>query len=55
MPFGVTGRRGRCPLVSPARLIRDPDRNVIELDAYDGEGPGNRSDDAGPSGYRTHP
>ena len=38
-----------------AVFIRDPDRNVIELDAYAGEEPETRSDDTGPAGYRAHP
>ncbi len=38
-----------------AVFIRDPDRNVIELDAYAGEEQGTRSDDAGKEGYRAHP
>jgi len=38
-----------------AVFIRDPDRNVIELDAYAGEEPEARSGDGGPAGYRAHP
>jgi len=38
-----------------AVFIRDPDRNVIELDAYAGEEHGTRGDDTGKDGYRAHP
>ena len=38
-----------------AVFIRDPDRNVIELDAYAGDEPESRADESGPSGYRAHP
>ena len=38
-----------------AVFIRDPDRNVIELDAYAGEEPEARGGDNGPTGYRAHP
>ena len=38
-----------------AVFIRDPDRNVIELDAYAGEEPGTRSGEDGSAGYRAHP
>ena len=38
-----------------AVFIRDPDRNVIELDAYAGEEPEARGGDGGPAGYRAHP
>ena len=37
-----------------AVFIRDPDRNVIEFDAYAGDEPETRSGD-GRSGYGTHP
>lgn len=35
-----------------AVFIRDPDRNVIEIDAYDGRGPEGKGDF---SGYASHP
>lgn len=39
-----------------AVFIRDPDRNVIELDAYDGDEPATRSGDGDDfEGYRNHP
>ena len=38
-----------------AVFIRDPDRNVIELDAYAGEEPETRSGEDGSAGYRAHP
>ena len=40
-----------------AVFIRDPDRNVIELDAYEGDEPETRSDEgnAGPNDYQMHP
>ena len=38
-----------------AVFIRDPDRNVIELDAYSGEEPETRAAGDGPTGYRAHP
>jgi len=39
-----------------AIFIRDPDRNVIELDAYEGDAPATRSGDAGNiEGYKNHP
>ena len=38
-----------------AVFIRDPDRNVIELDAYAGEEPETRADPAEDAGYRAHP
>ena len=38
-----------------AVFIRDPDRNVIELDAYAGEEPETRSGGDGPAGYQAHP
>ena len=38
-----------------AVFIRDPDRNVIELDAYAGVEPETRAGDDGPAGYRAHP
>ena len=39
-----------------AVFIRDPDRNVIELDAYEGEEPATRSGDAADfEGYEAHP
>lgn len=37
-----------------AVFIRDPDRNVIELDAYPGEEPATR-DDSADSGWEAHP
>lgn len=37
-----------------ALFIRDPDRNVVELDAYEGDQPGTRSGD-GRVGYDQHP
>ena len=37
-----------------ALFIRDPDRNVIELDAYAGEEPETRSAGGGPAGYQAH-
>ncbi len=37
-----------------AVFIRDPDRNVIELDAYPGEEPATR-DDAADSAWQAHP
>ena len=37
-----------------AVFIRDPDRNVIELDAYAGEEPETRSDGQS-AGYEAHP
>ena len=38
-----------------AVFIRDPDRNVIELDAYAGDEPETRGGDDGSAGYRAHP
>lgn len=39
-----------------AIFIRDPDRNVIELDAYEGEEPATRTGDASEfQGYKEHP
>ena len=38
-----------------AVFIRDPDRNVIELDAYTGEEPETRSGEDGSAGYQAHP
>ena len=38
-----------------AVFIRDPDRNVIELDAYAGDEPQTRSHDADSAGYKDHP
>ena len=38
-----------------AVFIRDPDRNVIELDAYAREEPETRSGTAGSTGYQAHP
>ena len=39
-----------------AVFIRDPDRNVIELDAYEGDEPATRSGDASDfDGYDEHP
>ena len=38
-----------------AVFIRDPDRNVIELDAYVGEEPETRSGGADSTGYHAHP
>ena len=38
-----------------AVFIRDPDRNVIELDAYEGAEPETRGGDARTSGYERHP
>ncbi len=39
-----------------AVFIRDPDRNVIELDAYEGEEPATRTGDAADfEGYEKHP
>ena len=39
-----------------AVFIRDPDRNVIELDAYDGDEPATRTADASDfEGYKEHP
>ena len=38
-----------------AVFIRDPDRNVIELDAYAGEEPETRRADDGSTGYQAHP
>ena len=38
-----------------AIFIRDPDRNVIELDAYIGAEPETRDGSAGSSGYEAHP
>ncbi len=39
-----------------AIFIRDPDRNVIELDAYEGEEPATRIGDAADfEGYEKHP
>ena len=37
-----------------AVFIRDPDRNVIELDAYAGEEPETRNCEDGPAGYQAH-
>ena len=37
-----------------AVFIRDPDRNVIELDAYAGDEPETLADESGLSGYRAH-
>ena len=37
-----------------ALFIRDPDRNVIELDAYAGEEPETRSASGDPAGYQAH-
>lgn len=38
-----------------AVFIRDPDRNVIELDAYAGEEPETRTGSDGGGGYDAHP
>ena len=39
-----------------AVFIRDPDRNVIELDAYEGDEPATRTADASDfEGYKEHP
>ena len=38
-----------------AVFIRDPDRNVIELDAYSGDEPETRADESEGAGYRAHP
>ena len=38
-----------------AVFIRDPDRNVIEFDAYAGEEPETRSGEDRPAGYQAHP
>ena len=38
-----------------AVFIRDPDRNVIELDAYSGAEPETRSGGEGSTGYDAHP
>ena len=38
-----------------AVFIRDPDRNVIELDAYAGDEPETRGGDDGTTGYQAHP
>ena len=38
-----------------AVFIRDPDRNVIELDAYAKEEPETRSGSSGSTGYQAHP
>ncbi len=39
-----------------AVFIRDPDRNVIELDAYEGDEPATRTADASEfEGYKEHP
>ena len=38
-----------------AVFIRDPDRNVIELDAYAGDEPETRAGGAEEAGYRAHP
>lgn len=39
-----------------AIFIRDPDRNVIELDAYEGDEPATRTEDAADfEGYKDHP
>ncbi len=38
-----------------AVFIRDPDRNVIELDAYAGDEPETRAGDPEDDGYRAHP
>ena len=38
-----------------AVFIRDPDRNVIELDAYAGDEPETRASDDGSTGYKDHP
>lgn len=39
-----------------AIFIRDPDRNVIELDAYEGDEPATRTGDAADfEGYKDHP
>ena len=39
-----------------AVFIRDPDRNVIELDAYEGEEPATRTGDGSEiEGYKEHP
>lgn len=39
-----------------AIFIRDPDRNVIELDAYEGDEPATRTEDAADfEGYQDHP
>ena len=38
-----------------AVFIRDPDRNVIELDAYAEEEPETRANPAEDAGYRAHP
>ena len=38
-----------------AVFIRDPDRNVIELDAYAGDEPETRAGAPEPTGYRAHP
>ena len=37
-----------------AVFIRDPDRNVIELDAYAGDEPDTRASDEGETGYAEH-
>ena len=38
-----------------AVFIRDPDRNVIELDAYAGDEPETREETPDDAGYRAHP
>ena len=38
-----------------AVFIRDPDRNVIELDAYTGAEPEARGRSGGAAGYQAHP
>ena len=38
-----------------AVFIRDPDRNVIELDAYEGEEPETRGGSGEADGYQDHP
>ena len=38
-----------------AVFIRDPDRNVIELDAYAGDEPETRAGEPEEAGYRAHP
>ena len=38
-----------------AVFIRDPDRNVIELDAYAGDEPETRAGEPEDAGYRAHP
>ena len=38
-----------------AVFIRDPDRNVIELDAYAGQEPETRAGEPEDAGYRAHP